>query len=276
MPTLMTPANYTQLPVVKGDVRYAYGSQEDQFGELFRPSTPAPDSGYPTVALLHGGCWRQAFGAEPMGQLARAIAQLGVAVWNLEYRRLDGAGGWPQTFEDISNGVDWLKVIAKDESLDLDKAAVAGHSAGGHLALWASARHRLPADSELANESPLPLRAAISLAGIGDLDDANLREICRGAPAQLMGGLADERPDRYASGSPRRLLPLGVPQFHICGTQDVLVPIDHVRGFVQHASEAGDDAWLTEVPDAGHFEIVIAGSSAWPTVEAVFRDVLVN
>ena len=52
--------------------------------------------------------------------------------------------------------------------------------------------------------------------------------------------------------------------------------IDHVRGFVQHASEAGDDAWLTEVPDAGHFEIVTAGSSAWPTVEAVFRDVLVN
>ena len=276
MPTLMTPADYTQLPVVKGDVRYAYGSQEDQFGELFAHQLRRLMQVIQLWYCFTVDVGVQAFGAEPMGQLARAIAQLGVAVWNLEYRRLDGAGGWPQTFEDISNGVDWLKVIAKDESLDLDKAAVAGHSAGGHLALWASARHRLPADSELANESPLPLRAAISLAGIGDLDDANLREICRGAPAQLMGGLADERPDRYASGSPRRLLPLGVPQFHICGTQDVLVPIDHVRGFVQHASEAGDDAWLTEVPDAGHCEIVTAGSSAWPTVEAVFRDVLVN
>ena len=276
MPNLMTPADYTQLPVEYGDVRYAYGPHEDQFGELFRPTTPAPDSGFPALVLLHGGCWRQAFGAEPMGQLARAIAQLGVAVWNLEYRRLDGAGGWPQTFEDISNGVDWLRVIAKDESLDLERAIVAGHSAGGHLALWASARHRMPADSELTSESPTAFRAVISLAGIGDLDDANRRDICRGAPAQLMGGLADEWPDRYAIGCPRQLLPLSVPQFHICGTQDVLVPIDHVRDFVQHASEAGDDAWLTEVPNAGHFEIVTAGSTAWPTVEAVLRDVLVK
>ena len=90
------------------------------------------------MVLLHGGCWRQ-LSVPNYGAAGQSYCSAGRRSMEPRISTLDGAGGWPQTFEDISSSVDWLKVIAKDESLDLDKAAVAGHSAGGHLALWASA-----------------------------------------------------------------------------------------------------------------------------------------
>ncbi len=41
-----------------------------------------------------------------------------------------------------------------------------GHSAGGQLALWLAGRHRIPAKSDLFTADPLPLRGAVSLAGV--------------------------------------------------------------------------------------------------------------
>jgi acetyl esterase/lipase len=60
-------------------------------------------------------------------------------------------------------------LIAPRHSLDLHPVAVSGHSAGGHLALWAAARDPLPAKSPVPAVDPLPIRDVVSLAGIVDL-----------------------------------------------------------------------------------------------------------
>lgn len=268
MTNLLRPADYVAADRVPADQRYAYGDEPDQFADLFLPSSPPPNRGYPVVALLHGGCWQQQFGCEPLSALARDLTGAGLSVWNLEYARLGGRGGWPNTFLDVAAGVDYLREVADPEHLDLRRFIAVGHSAGGHLALWLAARAQLHGQSQLYFTNPLRPAAVVALAGIGDLEDAARRGICRGAPADLLDGDVDEHPERYAQGSPHKLLPLGVTQIHAVGEADPLVTPQHVAHCVAQARAAGDHVEHLIVPDAGHFEIVTPGSTAWATVRA--------
>ena len=162
----MTPADYTALPLVPGDHRIAYDDRPDQFGELYLPEEgPGP---YPLVILLHGGCWRARFGLMPLGQLARRLTELQVIVWNVEYRRLDGGGGWPTTFLDTAAAADYARQLATEYPLDISRVVAVGHSAGGHLAAWLAQRHNLEPGMTLFQKDPLPITGVVSLAGIPD------------------------------------------------------------------------------------------------------------
>jgi len=265
MPALMSPDDYSHLPEIAGNHRIAYGMLEEQFGELFLPTQfNAP---LPVAILLHGGCWRARFGLAPLGQIARRLANRGIAVWNLEYRRLEGGGGWPYTFQDTAAGADFVRTLAEDFSLDLERVIAIGHSAGGHLACWLAQRHLLTPDMTLYQDNPIPLKGVVSLAGIPDLEKASVAGICAGAPAELMGGTLTTVPERYKEGSPHAGPALKVRQWHVVGSDDALVPADYVRASVDFARGRGESVDLVTVPDAGHFEIVTAASSAWPQVE---------
>ncbi|MEM9822266.1 MAG: alpha/beta hydrolase, partial [Bacteroidota bacterium] len=131
-PKLISAEEYGQLEEIQADHRITYGEDPSQFGDLFLPPSK---TAAPVVLLIHGGCWRAKYGLEPMGQIARALADNGAAVWSLEYRRLGNGGGWPHTFLDVAHGADHLRELAPKYNLDLNNVVVAGHSAGGHLAL---------------------------------------------------------------------------------------------------------------------------------------------
>jgi acetyl esterase/lipase len=78
-----------------------------------------------------------------MNELARATVLRGWAAWNIEYRRtrwFGGGGGWPTTFTDVTNAIDHVAVLAGSNA---SRVVTCGHSAGGHLALWAATRDRL-------------------------------------------------------------------------------------------------------------------------------------
>jgi acetyl esterase/lipase len=272
MSTLMTPTDYVALPIIAGDEQLRYGEGADQFGDLYLP--PSDTTNPVPLLLLHGGCWQHAFGLAPMGQFARALTDLGFLVCNLEYRRLGGGGGWPNTFIDVTAGLIEFAKCALSYGADPANVVVSGHSAGGHLALWLASRWRLPTDSELYNELAPQPKAVVSLAGIGDLGHALVRGICRGSPGDLVGGGLDEQPERHAHASPHALLPSNVRQWHVVGRDDVLVPADSVEAFVAQSRESGDHATLDLVAPSGHFEIVATNSPRWPDVRGVFTDAL--
>lgn len=264
-PTILTVDDYVKLPAVPATACYAYGADPAQFGDLYLPTQGEQ---HPVIVLIHGGCWRAQYGLAQLGQFCATFAALGVAVWSLEYRRLGNGGGWPHTFVDVAAGADYLRTVAPRHSLDLSRVVAVGHSAGGHLALWLAARHRLPATSPLATPAPLPLTGIVALAGIPDLVDAEVRNLCRGAVTELMNGTAQVVPAQYADGSPSAQLPLGVPQHLIIGTMDQAVQVDHNALYVDAARQQGDDVQYTVLPDTGHFEIVAPGTTVWPTVQA--------
>lgn len=265
---LLSADDYSKLPPIPSTKRYRYGEDAAQFADLYLPSDrPADDAGYPVVILIHGGCWRAQYDLSPLGQFCSTIADLGVAVWSLEYRRIGNGGGWPTTFLDVAAGADYLRTVAAGHRLDLARVVAVGHSAGGHLALWLAARHRLDERSPVATANPLPLTGVLALAGIPDLTDATHREICRGAVPALLGGTPEQVPERYRDGSPSAHLPLGVPQLLIIGLADQAVPTVHNEQYQDQALAAGDLVELTLLTETGHFEIVTPGTAVWPVVQ---------
>ncbi len=264
VPTILTTQDYMRQPAVAADHRLAYGPHPDQFGDLYLPAGSGP---HPVVLLIHGGCWLVDYGLEPLGEFCTALAGLGAAVWSIEYRRLGRDGGWPATFLDVAAAADFLRELAPRFRLDLDRVIAAGHSAGGHLALWAAGRRRLPPASPLFAPDPLPIQGVLALAAIPDLVEAVRQAICDDACQQLIGGLPEEKPERYAAGSPHALLPLGVPQRHIAGREDPFVPLAYLQTCTAAAGQV-DDVRLDILPEAGHFEVVTRHSAAWPLVRA--------
>jgi acetyl esterase/lipase len=143
-----------------------------------------------------------------------------------------------------------------------------GHSAGGHLALWAAARSKLPADSALKTRDPLPLGFVVTLAGINDLAAYHERGPACGGGATI-DALIDARgrgPAAYADTSPRMLLPLGVDQLVVSGTEDGIVPTPFGRDYAKVAVAAGDKASTLDLPGADHFALIDPSSAAWIAV----------
>ena len=246
------------------DARIPYGDAPQQFGDLRLPKGAGQGPhAFPVALVIHGGYWRSAYGLEHIGHLCAALTRAGVATWNLEYRRIgDPGGGWPATGEDVVRGAEYLRTLAERYPLDLTRVAAIGHSAGGQLALWLVAQHKIP------------LRGVVSLAGVADLRRAWELGLSRGAVAELLGGTPQERPERYRQASPIELVPLGVPERLLHGTKDDVVPIEMSRRFQAAAAAVCDDARITELPDAGHFDLIDPRTGAWAAVEAAVLELV--
>jgi acetyl esterase/lipase len=237
-----------------------YGPAADQEADLYLPMGPRP----PVVCLLHGGFWRMPHGRDQMTPIASDLVSRGFAVWNLEYRRLGSAGaGWPTTMDDVAAGVEYLAQLrAGGVDLDLDRIAVVGHSAGGHLAFWVARYQR----AGHPHTRRVPVRAAVGLAPIPDLADAYDCRVGGEAIAELIGGPPSQCRDRCQSASPMEMLPLGVRQLILHGTSDEVVPIDLSRRYARAATEAGDTVELIELSGMGHMEYLDPSSEAHATL----------
>jgi acetyl esterase/lipase len=246
------------------DRRLRYGDAPEQFADLRLPAGTGP---FPAVAFIHGGFWRVRYDLLHTGHLCAALTTMGVATWNLEYRRLGNTGGgWPGTFLDIASGLRFLVEHAVELDVDPSNVVVAGHSAGGHLALWSAGLARLPSGSPIA-AVPVAVRAAVSLAGVVDLREAWRLGLSANVVAELIGGSPDEFPERYAAASPIELAPISVRQLLVHGTGDEIVPISIGEGYVGAANRAGDIASLLTLPDADHFAVIDPSSAEWPDIQ---------
>jgi acetyl esterase/lipase len=248
------------------DFRLSYGGDENQIGELRVPDGSGP---HPVVAFVHGGFWRAAYDLRHAGHLCAALTARGYVTWSVEYRRLgQEGGGWPGTFEDVGRAIDDLTLVEARHRLDLSRVVLMGHSAGGHLALWAAARHRLPAEHPLHGGSDLAPRGVVALAGVLDLARAAELALSHSVVNELLGGSPDVVPDRYAAASPYEMLPLGIRQVVVHGDRDEVVPIELSERYGARALALGDPAELVSLPGVDHFAVIDPRTQAWAHVEA--------
>jgi acetyl esterase/lipase len=230
---------------------HRYGDHSAQVAELF-PPVEEPRG---VAVVIHGGFWRAGHDRHLMDDLCLDLAAAGWAAWNLEYRRLGKGGGWPMTFEDVAAGIDTLSSQNLGLSPDVQQKCVVsiGHSAGGHLALWAAGR----------TEAAVRVTHAVAQAGVVDLAEAMRLRLSRNAARELLGG---DDPERLRRASPMELLPLGVPQLLVHGARDDIVPAAMSEAYAARARELGDHADLVVLPRVGHFEHLDPGSDAWRVV----------
>ncbi|MEU6594027.1 alpha/beta hydrolase [Streptomyces sp. NPDC046881] len=263
---------------VDPDATVAYGDHPDQVIDFYAPR-PGPDSGAlaPLVVVLHGGAWRAPYDRRHITPFADYLARRGFAVANVEYRRggagddtADGtpsAGRWPDTFDDVAAALDALPALVREALPQADprRTVLTGHSAGGHLALWAAARHVLPADAAWRTDGPAPLRGVVALAPIADFEVAEKLDVCGHASLQLLGG-----PDGFALrrpyADPVLLLPTGIATTLVQGRADLVVPQQVAESYAEAAAKAGEVAGLTLLEDVGHFPLIDPAADACAVV----------
>lgn len=248
---------------------HRYGPGRQQLAELRLPPGAGP---HPAAVVVHGGYWRARYTRRTTRPLCAELTRQGWATWNIEYCRLGRrqGGGWPATFLDVAAAVDALADAAPD-SVDLERVAAIGHSAGGHLALWAATRSDLP-DGAPGARPRVQIAAVAALAAVCDLEAAPA--LTRpGEPVHaLMGGTPDELPDAYSLANPRRRLPLGIPVMLVHGDADGTVPLRRSQQFAEAARAAGDEVAFTVVPGADHRAVADPRTEAVkPTVDWLSR-----
>jgi acetyl esterase/lipase len=239
------------LPPPKADVRVTYGSDENQFVDLRLPKGRGPHA---LAISIHGGYWRAKYDLGYMGHLCAALTAKGIATANLEYRRVGNAGGgWPGTFADVRTAFQFLLQNPRQHGFDLRRVVVMGHSAGGQLGLCLAAHET-------------GVKAAISLAGVVDLQRAYALHLSNDAVAEFLGGSPAEVADHYREADPMKLA-VGARQWLVHGADDDVVPVAFSRDYVSAKQKAKEDARLVEIAGAGHFEVVDPRSGAWKDVE---------
>jgi acetyl esterase/lipase len=230
--------SYASLrPLAKADnsIVLKYGSAEQQFGRLYLPSSTAAIKKVPLLIFVHGGCWLNAYDLSHSTAFSQALAEAGIAVWSVEYRRVgDNGGGWPGSLNDVQQAVEYAVQRLNNFPLDLNRVALAGHSAGGQLALLAGKTTIKP-----------QLRAVLGLAAITDLTAySHGTNSCQRATSAFMGGTSEQLASLYQLASPKRqALHESTLLFH--GSSDIIVP--------------QTQAYIPAVPykiieNAGHFD----------------------
>ncbi len=277
-PSIAAPAtvqDYMGQPRHTPDAVIHYGPAPAQVAELFLPKGKAGP--YPVVALIHGGCFLKEFeGLAQTSAIAADLAGRGYAVWNIDYRKLGEAGaGYPGTFQDVATALDRIRGEADRYHLDAHRVIAVGHSAGGHLALWAASREKIPPASPLrTREPPLALQSVVSVAGIGDLQGQG-RVFALPCGDDTLSRLLDlpHRTDPYADTSPAALLPPAARVVMVHGVFDSVMPPYTGLAFAETVRKAGGQAQVVTLPDAGHFDPMIPTTPAWKTVaDIVARD----
>ena len=244
-----------------------YGTHPDQVVDLSFPDITTA-ARPPLVVLLHGGFWRVAYDRTHLRVVADALTAEGLAVANVEYRRVGGGGGWPSTFTDVADAVDAVLAALVDR-VDAESVAVVGHSAGGHLALWAALRDRLRAGAPGHTDRAPLIRGVVALAPAADLAVVDRLGLSGGAVRELLGGSPATVPERFAAADPAVLGAPSAATVVVHGLADDIVPIEVSRSYCYRTGAA-----LLEVPGTGHFELVDPASTAWPIVLTALRDVL--
>jgi acetyl esterase/lipase len=258
---------FSHAPVAP-DATAAYGEHPDQVIDLYAPraAEPAgPTAQAPLVAVLHGGAWRAGYDRRHISPFADFLARRGFAVASVEYRRgADGkaAGRWPETLDDVAAALDALPGLVRGllPAADPRRIVIGGHSAGGHLALWAASRHVLPAGCPWRLDRPAPLRGVVALAPIADLAVADKLEVCGGAVRQFLGD--DGFAERLPWADPALLLPTGIATTLVQGRADTVVPQAVAESYADAAAKAGEVVGLTLLEDVGHFPLIDPAADA--------------
>ena len=238
-------------PPPPADSRLRYGNDEYQFADLRLPKGRGP---FPAAMFVHGGFWRSRYDLKHAGFLCAALTKVDFVTWNLEYRRVgNSGGGWPGSFEDVTSGYQFLHQLANRYPIDVKRIVVLGHSAGGQLALALAAHHN-------------SMLAAVSLAGVLNLERAWDLHLSNDAVAEFLGGDPQHVPEHYHEASPLELS-IHCKQLVVHGAEDDIVPVQMSREYAKRKVQQHENVSLLEIPKAGHFEIVDPESKTWPQVE---------
>ena len=248
------------LPTSEADEQFSYG--DDPLQTIYTWHGRSSTNGmYADKALIfiHGGCWLNAYGYEHAKGMYHALAELGMGVYVTEYRRVgDEGGGWPGSLDDVTQAISTALKRIENEGR-YTNIYIAGHSAGGHLALLAAQR----LSSSSLNLSRANIKRIIGLAAITDIQSYAMgHNSCQSATAKFMNGMPEDVPTAYQRATPRPThgsLPITLLQ----GDADSIVP-------ARHAVLSGTNQKI--IKNGGHFDWLHPESTSFDALLEVISE----
>lgn len=218
----------------------------------------------PSVVVIHGGGWAIGDKATVREKdICSTFASAGYAAFSINYTLIQYEGkpwqsrmiksAWPDNLWDCSDAVRYVRINAKKYSIDPNRIAVLGASAGGHLALLVglapdSLKTR---SSEQAGASTSVIDQSVS-SGVNCI-------ISMYAPHDLrmFGGECFPSPDgstkvRDAASPTTYMQKPGRPVLIIHGDKDTTVKPELAKDLDEKLTQAGIEHELVWVPGAGH------------------------
>lgn len=118
----------------------AYGAREWELMDVYLPKEPEPSKLKGAILFVHGGGWTSGSRANEQG-FARHFAKEGWLTANMEYMLYNDKlsdeekAGYSvyKVLDEIDLALAKLKEVGAEHGYDVEKVAVSGHSAGGHL-----------------------------------------------------------------------------------------------------------------------------------------------
>lgn len=243
---------------------------EQNWGDLYLPAGEHPAQSVPLVVLIHGGSWASELGAEVMDGYARDLVDRGMAVYNIEYRRVGSGGGWPTTFDDVSHALDHVVELNEQfPEFSTDDELVVGHSAGAQLAMWAGTRHALD-DDEVGSDPRFRPTRVISLAGPLDMTFAATHGDDR--IVTVLGGPPDQVPDRYTSVDPIQNIDPSTPVIAVHGTADTMVSPENSERYISEAKRLDGIGGIELLDGEDHVSLVSADSANYGRILDLIAD----
>ena len=227
-------AGRAQAPAAKSiktekDVLFGKGGQTELRCDIYRP--PAGTEKRMGLIHIHGGGFARG-NKEGMADQIIPITSRGYLSLSIEYR-LSGVARWPAPIHDVKAAIRWTRANAGALGIDPQRIAVVGHSAGGHLALFAAGTANRP---EFEGDSGTP-KAGTDLAACVAFYPVTVINPQSFAPALMPEG-SDEATNRAASPT-SYVTKTFAPTLLFHGLADVTVAPESSQRFLQLLRDAG-------------------------------------
>lgn len=222
------------------DLTLLYGSAADQVADLRYGRLADGGRQRPLLVFVHGGFWKPEYDRQHAEALSCALADAGWTVLTLEYRRVPGKPDL--TMADLQTA---LSILPGQISQHNGQLILCGHSAGGHLVLWAAAAH-------------ISAQAVLALAPAADLELAHQLNLGEAAVQRFLGCAPEQRPEYNP-------MHLAAPQSRVVivqGLDDDIVPAAVAISYCAKFPATR----LVQIKDCGHFAVIDPASAAWQTV----------
>ena len=212
----------------------------------------------PLIVWVHGGGWRAGSKADmPLGKL---IDQ-GYGIASVDYR-LSVVAPFPAMIHDIKAAIRFLRAQSAEYGYNAERIAVAGGSAGGHLAALVGVTNgvkELEGTVGAHLDQSSDVQAAISLYGASNLMTILKQSKPQGykfrVPALqlLLDGQPEEKPELAKLASPvEHLDPKDPPLLLIHGDADPQMPPEQSQELAAACKKAGVQVHLEIIPGAVH------------------------
>ena len=232
-----------------------YGDEPGQLLDVWRRADlvgPAP-----VLIFVPGGAW--VFGSRALQghELMAHLAELGWVCLSVQYRT-SPRYRWPRQIIDLKAAIAWARANADQFGGDRNFVAVAGCSAGGHMASLAGLTSGEEQwQSDLAPSADTSVDAVVSIYGRYDWEDRSTPERARFMDfleRVVVKRRQSHKPALFRDASPVARVHAKAPPFLVIhGTRDVIIPVGEARLFVERLRDTSSSpVGYVELPGTGH------------------------